>query len=64
MLRQIYDWETRLGYDVNLPTQDNDERPDAVGEILPDVLPLDDFGDFTEGLAKPKTGTVILSMQT
>ncbi|WP_157972570.1 hypothetical protein [Saliphagus sp. LR7] len=48
MLRRIYEWGTRLGYDMDLPTQDGDELPDAVGEVPPDVYPPDGFGDLTK----------------
>ncbi|WP_114578619.1 type IV secretory system conjugative DNA transfer family protein [Saliphagus sp. LR7] len=48
MLRRVYEWGTRLGYDMDLPTQDGDELPDAVGEIPPNVYPPDGFGDLTD----------------
>ncbi|WP_114577193.1 type IV secretory system conjugative DNA transfer family protein [Saliphagus sp. LR7] len=48
MLRQVYEWGTCLGYDMELPTQDGDELPDAVGEVPPDVLPSDGLGDLTD----------------
>ncbi|WP_255171187.1 type IV secretory system conjugative DNA transfer family protein [Natrononativus amylolyticus] len=48
MLRQVYEWGTRLGYSMDLPTQDGDELPDAVGEIPPDVLPPSGFDDLSD----------------
>ncbi|ELY59010.1 hypothetical protein C492_11450 [Natronococcus jeotgali DSM 18795] len=45
LLREVYEWGTRLGYDMQLPTQDGDELPDAVGELPPTVIP---DGDLSE----------------
>jgi hypothetical protein len=39
LLRRVYEWGTRYGYDMDLPTQDGDELPDAIGRIPPDVVP-------------------------
>jgi hypothetical protein len=48
LLRRVYEWGTRYGYDMDLPTQDGDELPDAVGEIPPDVLPPGALEALTE----------------
>ncbi|TYL36195.1 hypothetical protein CV102_23965 [Natronococcus pandeyae] len=45
MLREVYEWGTRTGYEMKLPTQDGDELPDAVGEIPPTIVP---DGDLSE----------------
>ncbi|NKE37560.1 TraM recognition domain-containing protein [Natronococcus sp. JC468] len=45
LLREVYEWGTRLGYDMQLPTQDGDELPDAVGELPHTVIP---DGDLSE----------------
>jgi hypothetical protein len=49
MLRKVYEWGTRLGYEMELPTQDGDELPDAVGKVPPSVVP---DGDLSEGERK------------
>jgi hypothetical protein len=43
MLREVYEWGTRLGYEMELPTQDGDELPDAVGEVPPAIVPDGDL---------------------
>ncbi|WP_083909354.1 type IV secretory system conjugative DNA transfer family protein [Natronococcus amylolyticus] len=45
MLREVYEWGTRSGYEMKLPTQDGDELPDAVGEVPPSIVP---DGDLSE----------------
>ncbi|MDG5821821.1 TraM recognition domain-containing protein, partial [Natronococcus sp. A-GB7] len=45
MLREVYEWGTRSGYEMKLPTQDGDELPDAVGEVPSAIVP---DGDLSE----------------
>ncbi|MCH7661249.1 MAG: TraM recognition domain-containing protein, partial [Euryarchaeota archaeon] len=48
LLRRVYEWGTRFGYEMDLPTQDGDELPDAVGEVPPDILPPSGLTDLSE----------------
>ncbi|NKE37349.1 TraM recognition domain-containing protein [Natronococcus sp. JC468] len=45
MLREVYEWGTRSGYEMKLPTQDGDELPDAIGEVPSAIVP---DGDLSE----------------
>jgi hypothetical protein len=48
LLRTVYEWGTRLGYDVELPSQDDDgELPDAIAE-LPTELKPDERADLSD----------------
>jgi hypothetical protein len=49
MLREVYEWGTRLSCEMELPTQDGDELPDAVAGVPPAVVP---DGDLSEGERK------------